>query len=490
MIVAPYEADPQLAYLSRTDYVDLIISEDSDMLVFGSKRVFFKMGRDYNGELLLLKDILNSAEMVNYRWTMNDLIQICILSGCDYLNSPKGIGLQTSFKNFKSLKSIEPILIKYKHKLPDNYFLNFQKAFLTFKYAKVYCPRKRALVNVSAIPTRFLGLLSNSGQRLDSFSQNNARDLDYSFDLFCIQNISKEMGNFDFLGKSIDRKILFDLVRCEVKPDSFERFTGQYLRPLLHNRKIEGFELKQTNKTNNNFDKYQKITSMFGKKKRKLETNKGLLKSHSQTSQFWKNANKIKSLSEICYPKKKSQKNRINFFNNNTKKEENLSTQSGVRLEKMKEKFENPKERTGINEFKYGGKRIIRRGLKDQFEICDSKRHVTLIENKIISEKAFIKQQNKPIVGTQKYQRKEDMDLEQFRRSKTQTINAKETKCNFMKIWMDTQESQTPIKQKSVVDIWCESDDSECESQSQKIEQEYPRIPEKEEVFLSGYEKK
>lgn len=38
-IVAPYEADAQLAYLSREGIVDLVITEDSDLLVFGCKQV-------------------------------------------------------------------------------------------------------------------------------------------------------------------------------------------------------------------------------------------------------------------------------------------------------------------------------------------------------------------------------------------------------------------------------------------------------------------
>lgn len=38
-IVAPYEADAQLAYLNQKGYVDFIISEDSDLLVFGCKKV-------------------------------------------------------------------------------------------------------------------------------------------------------------------------------------------------------------------------------------------------------------------------------------------------------------------------------------------------------------------------------------------------------------------------------------------------------------------
>ena len=38
-IVAPYEADAQLAFLEKVSIVDLVITEDSDLLAFGCKRV-------------------------------------------------------------------------------------------------------------------------------------------------------------------------------------------------------------------------------------------------------------------------------------------------------------------------------------------------------------------------------------------------------------------------------------------------------------------
>ena len=37
--MAPYEADAQLAYLSISGIVDLVITEDSDILVFGARKV-------------------------------------------------------------------------------------------------------------------------------------------------------------------------------------------------------------------------------------------------------------------------------------------------------------------------------------------------------------------------------------------------------------------------------------------------------------------
>ncbi|KAF6773338.1 hypothetical protein AHF37_07677 [Paragonimus kellicotti] len=38
-IVAPYEADAQLAYVNRAGYADLVITEDSDLLLFGCRQV-------------------------------------------------------------------------------------------------------------------------------------------------------------------------------------------------------------------------------------------------------------------------------------------------------------------------------------------------------------------------------------------------------------------------------------------------------------------
>lgn len=39
-IVAPYEADAQLAFLNLQDIVQYVITEDSDLVLFGCKKVF------------------------------------------------------------------------------------------------------------------------------------------------------------------------------------------------------------------------------------------------------------------------------------------------------------------------------------------------------------------------------------------------------------------------------------------------------------------
>ncbi|KAG6955935.1 hypothetical protein JG688_00011667, partial [Phytophthora aleatoria] len=45
-VVAPYEADAQLAYLVKNGLADGVITEDSDCLPFGCQTVLFKMDRD------------------------------------------------------------------------------------------------------------------------------------------------------------------------------------------------------------------------------------------------------------------------------------------------------------------------------------------------------------------------------------------------------------------------------------------------------------
>lgn len=41
VIVAPYEADAQLAYLSQNKIVDVVVTQDSDLIVFGCEKVEF-----------------------------------------------------------------------------------------------------------------------------------------------------------------------------------------------------------------------------------------------------------------------------------------------------------------------------------------------------------------------------------------------------------------------------------------------------------------
>jgi exonuclease-1 len=57
-VVAPYEADAQMAYLALQGDVHAVITEDSDLLVYGCPRVLYKLDKYGHGEEILLEDLV------------------------------------------------------------------------------------------------------------------------------------------------------------------------------------------------------------------------------------------------------------------------------------------------------------------------------------------------------------------------------------------------------------------------------------------------
>lgn len=94
-LVAPYEADAQLAYLSREGLCDAVISEDSDNLPYGVGRVVFKWD-GARGDHVRLSDVLGMApspagvDLTTFDADM--LLYMSVLCGCDYLPCVSGVG--------------------------------------------------------------------------------------------------------------------------------------------------------------------------------------------------------------------------------------------------------------------------------------------------------------------------------------------------------------------------------------------------------------
>ena len=98
-IVAPYQADAQLAYLSRKGIADVIITEDSDLMAFGAKRMLYKLDFQTMVGYQLDLDEVRSSRQTNFAFFTHCMfLTTCILSGCDYLTQINGIGLKTAQK--------------------------------------------------------------------------------------------------------------------------------------------------------------------------------------------------------------------------------------------------------------------------------------------------------------------------------------------------------------------------------------------------------
>lgn len=159
-IVAPYEADGQLAYLNKIGIADYIVTEDSDLILFGCRRILFKL--DLNGACVLVDaDKLHLA--INCRpekFSMEKFRFMCILSGCDYVDSLPGIGLAKACKfvmmteetnMMRAMDKIPAYLNMRQLTVSDEYKTNVMKANATFQHMVVYDPVQRRQTRLNAI---------------------------------------------------------------------------------------------------------------------------------------------------------------------------------------------------------------------------------------------------------------------------------------------------------------------------------------------------
>lgn len=162
-VVAPYEADSQLAYLEHQGEIAGILSEDSDLLVFGAQVLITKL--DQYGECVVYRrsDFTKCKEVSLVNWSSDEFRMMAILSGCDYLPGIPGIGLKSAYRLVRQHKSIEKIIrmlqFDGKKKVPGNYLESFQAADRTFLHQWVFCPHAKRLVNLTPLPR---GLFASS----------------------------------------------------------------------------------------------------------------------------------------------------------------------------------------------------------------------------------------------------------------------------------------------------------------------------------------
>lgn len=143
-LVAPYEADAQLAYLERKGIIDAILSEDSDLLVFGAKCLLTKL--DQYGDCIEINrnDFTACRDISLVGWSDTEFRCMAILSGCDYLPSISGMGLKTAYQLVRKYKTIDRIVrdlaFSKRYQLPLRYQESFRRADLTFLHQRVFCP--------------------------------------------------------------------------------------------------------------------------------------------------------------------------------------------------------------------------------------------------------------------------------------------------------------------------------------------------------------
>lgn len=73
------------------------------------------------------------------------------MAGCDYLPQIKGVGMKMAQKLISKNHTIKKALaeLSSSKQIPEAYEENFMKALLTFRFQRVYCPKRKACVTVN-----------------------------------------------------------------------------------------------------------------------------------------------------------------------------------------------------------------------------------------------------------------------------------------------------------------------------------------------------
>ncbi|KAJ8110021.1 hypothetical protein OPT61_g7026 [Boeremia exigua] len=155
-VVAPYEADSQMVYLERKGIIDGILSEDSDLLVFGAKRLITKLDKYGDCVEINRSHFTACREISLVGWSDADFRRMAILSGCDYLPGIGGLGLKTAHRMLRKHKTVDRLVkaaqFDGKLKVPAGFMADFDQAEKTFLYQWVFCPIENRLVNLTTIP--------------------------------------------------------------------------------------------------------------------------------------------------------------------------------------------------------------------------------------------------------------------------------------------------------------------------------------------------
>ncbi|KAI9137742.1 flap structure-specific endonuclease 1 [Paraphysoderma sedebokerense] len=131
-VEAPGEAEAQAAVLAKAGKVYAAGSEDMDTLTFHApillRHLTFSEARKMPISEIHLDKVLEGMEI-----TMDQFIDLCILLGCDYCDSIKGIGPKTAVNLIKEYGTIEKIIenTNKKHNFPEDW--PYQRARQLFK---------------------------------------------------------------------------------------------------------------------------------------------------------------------------------------------------------------------------------------------------------------------------------------------------------------------------------------------------------------------
>ncbi|KAJ1392017.1 XPG/Rad2 endonuclease [Sesbania bispinosa] len=240
-VVAPYEADAQLAYMSNLEAekggVAAVITEDSDLIAYGCPAIIFKMDRHGNGERIELEKVFSAeSSRPSFRgFDMKLFRGMCVLAGCDFLPSVPGIGVARAHALVSKYRNLDRILSVLKFEkgdqMPEDYAKTFKEAIAVFQHARIYDTNTKELKHMKPLP------------------QDSLESLD---------------GKLDFLGPEIPSTIVTAIAEGNLNPSTKEAFDkSECSRFPLHPIDVQTIDQQRKGEVHAPFRK-ENCFSVFG----------------------------------------------------------------------------------------------------------------------------------------------------------------------------------------------------------------------------------
>lgn len=141
-IDAPCEAEAQCAAMVKAGKVFAVATEDMDALTFGSnvllRRLTFSEARKLPVQEFHFDKVLDGLEL-----NKDEFIDLCIMLGCDYTDSIKGVGPKRAIELIKTHRSLEKILENLdtkKFPVPEDW--NYKQARILFQEPEITNPEE------------------------------------------------------------------------------------------------------------------------------------------------------------------------------------------------------------------------------------------------------------------------------------------------------------------------------------------------------------
>lgn len=227
-MISPYESDAQLAFLSKNNIVDLVITEDSDSIPYGCQTVMFKMDREGYGDLFEQNKLHTNQTLSFANWTDDQFKLFCCLSGCDYMPGLRNFGLKTAYKVVHKYKTLSKVLehLSFSNSITvyDGCLgTRLEQALLTLKHQTVFNPFTGCTEPLSPLPLTFSYLDSSHSNYTNSAHTSSATDSVRSTTSRNALTTNTAQSDLAFLGPLLDPTTALQLAKGKIDPQTIKQ---------------------------------------------------------------------------------------------------------------------------------------------------------------------------------------------------------------------------------------------------------------------------